>query len=313
MKMSLSGTTPKLWAIDKTDKELDSLSDPLAMTGPTLKSPATATAVAVNAGTGRAYDITFIMERYDSSAIDEIQLQIATDSAFDAIIYNYTFADITSNTIAKVIGPTGQAFQVAEFMPGETYYWRVRTGDEGPWYSPWSESRSFTVASPDTFMVSGPAVGASDTSLTPTFTWAEYPDAIGYEIMLSEDPTFAIIEWSYNVANPFYKTEEALKYSTTYYWRVRGVTGESVLKGSTWVTPAGPWVTGIFTTMAEPVVTTTEPIVITQPGQTEVKIVEVPVTSAPVVPTYILWVIVGIGAILVIALIVLIVRTRRVA
>ena len=31
------------------------------------------------------------------------------------------------------------------FMPGETYYWRVRLNSTGPVYSPWSEVRSFTV------------------------------------------------------------------------------------------------------------------------------------------------------------------------
>jgi len=162
-------------------------------------------------------------------------------------------------------------------------------------------------------MITGPEAGSADVSLMPTFTWAEYPDAIGYEIMLSEDPTFAIIEWSYNVDNPFYKVEEELKYSTTYYWRVRGVTGEPYLQGKTWITPAGPWVTGVFTTMAEPP-EAEEPIVVVEkepaPPPT-IKVVEVP-GAAPIIPTYILWVIVGVGAILVIALIVLIVRPRRV-
>jgi hypothetical protein len=44
-----------------------------------------------------------------------------------------------------------------------------------------------------------------------------------------------------------------------------------------------------------------------------VKSGEVKVDVAPIVPDYLLWTIVGIGALLIIALIVLIVRTRRVA
>jgi hypothetical protein len=312
LKESVTTTTPKLWMIKNTTTDgLMSITDPIAMVGPTMTSPANEANIPVNPGTGRAYDITFIMGKYDATAVNALQMQIATDSAFNAIVYDNTFTGLTTTTVAKVIGPTGQTGCVAEFMPGSTYYWRVRTGSTAPWYSPWSETRSFKVAPAENFVMNQPAAGASDVGLTPTFTWATYPDAIGYEIVLSEDPTFAIIEWSYNVANNFYATEEALKNSTTYYWRVRGVTGASVLVGSTWKTPAGPWITGIFTTMAEPVEEeAAEPIVITQ-KETEVKVVEVPITTAPVIPTYILWVIVGIGAILVVALIVLIVRTRR--
>jgi len=314
LKLSEADGVIKLWAVDTTSPDLESMTDPIATMGPTLNAPGNEVTVDVNSGTGRAYDITFIVERYSNSNVDELQLQIATDDTFNAIIYNTTFTGVSTDTVAWVIGPTGQSGLVAEFLPGETYYWRVRTGATGPMYSPWSESRSFTVGALDTFMVGSPAAGANDVVLTPTLTWSEYPDAIGYEVMLSEDPSFTIIEWSYNVDNPFYKVDEALKYSTTYYWRARGVTGEPYLVGSTWVTPAGPWVTGVFTTMGEPA-DAPEPTVVVEHDPApapEVVTVEVP-APAPVIPTYILWVIVVIGAILVIALIVLIVRTRRVA
>jgi hypothetical protein len=314
MKMSVSGTTPKLWAI--APPGFWSIMDPIAVTGPTMVGPADGVSVEVNPASGQAFDVNFVFERYNSTDITQAEIEIATDSAFEGIIYTGQIdtTDLSGNTIARAIGPTG-ALGVgnvrASFMPGNTYYWRVRTTE--PIYSPWSEGRSFTVASFETFVVTGPETGAVDVSLMPTFTWAEYPDAIGYEIMLSEDPTFAIIEWSYNVYNPFYKVEEELKYSTTYYWRVRGVTGEPYLEGRTWITPAGPWITGIFTTMAEPVPDEPDVITITEPGETKVEVIKVPVSEPQAIPTYILWVIVGVGAILVIALIVLIVRTRRVA
>ena len=63
-------------------------------------------------------------------------------------VYDQTFTGITTGTIAKVIGPTGTTTapsQKAEFMPGATYYWHVRNGRYGPMYSPWTETRSFTV------------------------------------------------------------------------------------------------------------------------------------------------------------------------
>ncbi len=314
LKLSASDTTPKLWAIDDP-AALNSMTDPISATGPTMVGPADGITVEVNPANGRAFNVNFIFERYSSTDITEAQIEIATDADFDGIIYTATFdiSGISGDTIAKAIGPTGvvgDSGEYGEFMPGSTYYWRVRSTT--PLYSPWSEGRSFTVSDLDTFVVTGPQTGAADVDLMPTLTWAEYPDAIGYEVMLSEDPTFAIIEWSYNVDNPFYKVEEALKYSTTYYWRVRGVTGEPYLAGKAWVTPAGPWVTAVFTTMAEPVPDEPDVITITEPAKPpEIKVVEVP-APAPVIPTYLLWVIVGVGAVLVIALIVLIVRTRRV-
>jgi hypothetical protein len=174
-----------------------------------------------------------------------------------------------------------------------------------------------TIAAPAITALAGgsPVIGAYDVSIEPMFTWGIVPGAIRYEIALSEDPTFTIIEWSYNVDNNFYKVDEALRYDTTYYWRVRGVLGEPFQEAGAWKTPSTPWATGIFTTEMEPA-PAVEPIVV-DPVKPIVN-VEVPPTKITVepagqaIPTYILWVIVIVGAVLVIALIVLIVRTRRV-
>jgi hypothetical protein len=168
-----------------------------------------------------------------------------------------------------------------------------------------------TVAPP---ALTGPVVGAYDISIEPMFTWGTILQALRYEITLSEDPTFQIIEWSYNVDNPFYKTDEPLRYDTTYYWRVRGVLAEPYQVGPAWVTPATPWATGIFTTESEVVA---EPdTVVVEPPKPEVN-VEIPPTKITVepagqaIPDYMLWIIIAVGAVLIIALIVLIVRTRR--
>jgi hypothetical protein len=154
----------------------------------------------------------------------------------------------------------------------------------------------------------GPTVGATDVSVAPTFTWGAVAGAVRYEIALCEDPTFTIIEWAYNVDDPFYKTTEELRYDTTYYWRVRAVLNAA---GDTTA-----WTTGVFTTEAE--AEEAAPAVVVEPTKPEVN-VEIPATkitvepSDPVIPTYMLWIIVVVGAVLIIALIVLIVRTRRVA
>jgi hypothetical protein len=161
---------------------------------------------------------------------------------------------------------------------------------------------------PNAAAISSPTVGAYEISTQPMFTWAAVPGAIRYEIALSEDPTFTIIEWAYNVDNPFYKEDEALRYDTTYYWRVRAILNEA---GA-----ATPWTTGIFTTESAPEAAP-EPITV-EPTKPEVN-VEIPPTKITVepaetqaIPNYMLWIIIAVGAVLIIALIVLIVRTRRV-
>jgi hypothetical protein len=326
LKLSLDDGDPKLWTIDTASAALEGFTDTQSVTGPTLGTPDNQATVNINPGTGRGYDVTFIWSRLGDSDIDEQQLQIATDSSFDAVIYDATFTGITTNTVARVIGPTGAVAtataptQRVEFMPGETYYWRVRNGAGAPMYSPWSESRSFTIeeaaaAALSFAQTASPAIGATSIRLEPTFVWPPYTGAIGYEIMVSTDPTFAIIDYSHNVENAFYKSE-ALAYSTTYYWRVRGVTGPALPKQPA---PGGDWSTGVFTTMGEPVAAVEKPpeqIIITQPGEPgEVQIVQVPGPSTIVpqpIPSYLLWLIICVGAVLIISLIVLIVRTRRV-
>lgn len=184
--------------------------------------------------------------------------------------------------------------------------------------TPFAMVEDKTVAPPAlTGAAATPAIGAYEISVDPTFTWGAVAGAIRYEIALSEDPTFTIPEWSYNVDNTFYKAEESLRYETTYYWRVRGVLGEPYQEMGTWITPATPWATGIFTTEAEAVEAEAPTVVEVDPVKPEVN-VDIPPTKITVepataaIPNYMLWIIVVVGAVLIIALIVLIVRTRRV-
>jgi hypothetical protein len=360
---------PKLWMIDTsvgTDADdagrllLESISDPIAVSGPTPKEPASGYLVTMNPETGKAHNVAFTFERYSNKYITGVQLQIASDPGFTALVYNQSFTGIDEDTISEVVGPTGTTttttqavsttsvnqtitiynpdgsvnqtqnlgpatsttsetvniYRQADFMPGVTYYWRVRVNEAGggdPLLSPWAEGGSFSVedvAAP-VFKLTSPEDGATGVAVTPTFVWTEYEGAIGYEIMVAEDSTFAIVDFSRSVDSNFFKTDEALAYDTTYYWKVRGVTGVSTSPKK--AAPGGPWVTGIFTTMEKPV--KEEPTVIVQEKPApppEIVKVEVPVPQPQPIPSYLLWAIIGIGAVLIIALIVLIVRTRRV-
>ena len=162
------------------------------------------------------------------------------------------------------------------------------------------------------FDLTAPVRGATGIYVMPVFIWTPFEGAVGYEVVVSEDPTFAIIDWSRSTTQTMYKAEEGLAYNTTYYWRVRGVTGPAPAQQAA---PGGPWATGIFTTGAKAVAPA--PPVVIEPeapaAPPEITVVEVPVPGpAQAIPDYLLWIVIVVGAVLVIALIVLIVRTRRV-
>ncbi|MFC1862062.1 WD40/YVTN/BNR-like repeat-containing protein [Chloroflexota bacterium] len=306
---------PKLWYVDTATPFLASTKDPIAAVGPTVIGPADAYSVPLNEQSGRAYNVTFTLERY-SYKVTNITIQVAADSSFSHIIYNGEFTGVFAEDIlAVVIGPTASSStNQVEFNPGATYYWRARVAQDGPMYSPFSEIRSFTIeeAAPAMFEVKTPETGATDVSVMPTFVWSAYEGAIGYEIMVAEDSTFAIVDFSRSVDKPFFQSEEALANSTTYYWRVRGVT--SISTDPKKAAPGGPWVSGIFTTAGKPAAAEEPLVIVTEKPAPPPQIVkvEVPVPQPQPIPSYLLWVIIGIGAVLVIALIVLIVRTRRV-
>ncbi|MFC2070587.1 WD40/YVTN/BNR-like repeat-containing protein, partial [Chloroflexota bacterium] len=57
-----------LYAVATNIFGLMNLADPIATSGPALTAPADGADVAVNAGTGRSYDVTFILDRYNSSS-----------------------------------------------------------------------------------------------------------------------------------------------------------------------------------------------------------------------------------------------------
>jgi hypothetical protein len=317
------GAMPKLYAVHYSGSGSDSIrafEDALATFSPDQGIPADNEDVPVNSLSGAAYDMTFTWERFSSTYICTCQFQIATDPDFNALLVtgatintgdleNGVIQDITSDIISVIAGPTGAVRST--FMPNNTYYWRVRSTDTdlGPLPSPWSDVRSFSVANEVPFSIDGPAVGATGVSLTPTLSWNEYPGALHYVIELAdgsipEGITFTILDLSNTSDYPFFHIDEALKYSNTYYWRVR-----AALEGGEY----SDWLTGSFTTEAKPE-EPTEPIVIEQQDPPTIvvePVIEIPETTE-VIPSYLLWIIVAIGAVLLIALIVLIVRTRRV-
>jgi len=193
-------------------------------------------------------------------------------------------------------------------LSNTTYYWRVRVADAGsligaPLISPWSETYKFKTAIGPTMqrpLLQAPLAGELDVPLSPTFEWSGIEWAEVYEYELALDPTttaggyftepLVALVGANSLVSTAWKCDIALDYSTRYYWHVKAIG----------VDTDTPWSdVGTFTTMGvPPAPPTTQPPVVIPPAEN-------------ITPAWI-WAIVIIGAILVIAVIVLIVTTRRV-
>ncbi len=167
-----------------------------------------------------------------------------------------------------------------------------------------------------------PKTGDDDVSLTPIFAWEVVTDAEGYCFELADNVNFVspMVKLDGELGRLFvtaYAYVGELEYSTAYYWRVKAVSGSF----NPWIQwtqvehfdVESTWSTGVFITIDEPeeelppIVVEEAPPVIIEP------IVEVITPAATEVTPGWIYVIIGVGGVLVIALLVLIVRTRRVA
>jgi len=332
MQISSDG---KVWALNNRmffaaqpntySDQIYSIIDTIYKTGPAPTIPADKASPATNPVTGRAEDVAFSWPRLIVSSVPAsvenmtYKLEIALDVNFTQKILTPTVTPNppTSDPVVQVVGPYQANTFAYNFAPGTTYYWRVKM--TSPLESAWSATRSFTFSSLAPFKLSSPNMGATDVPVNPILNWTAYSGAKWYELTLSQDPSFAIPEWSHNVYNLFYTvtTDETLKFNTTYYWRVRGVTADPYVQGSAVITPAGPYVIGAFTTMSQPVTTAPPPVIVsTVTSSAPPTIITLPPViekQAQPIPSWMLMTIIVIGAILIIALIILIVRTRRVA
>jgi hypothetical protein len=201
---------------------------------------------------------------------------------------------------------------------GATIYIRVRA--TGPVFGPWSDTVSFetqltqgainapAILSP---VAGGTGPGGYDAELNPTFNWGVIGGATNYKFQLAMDASFddPIVDETLGNVLVYKLDSMTLDYGTTYYWRVMAISATSETE---WSAAVG------FTTMAEPVetqepvtVTDAPDIVITIPPASSVPAITLEPTPVEETPAGYIWAIIIIGAVLVIAVIVLIVRTRR--
>jgi hypothetical protein len=318
-----------LFGIDSANTSLESYTDTLtgavAPSSPANNAKITSTTFAVLAWT---------------AVTGATSYTVAVNSTSDFLGTAQTFT-ITAATVANPIPSSGVA---SGLTAGATYYWMVRVAT--PVLGAWSTGRSFITSLTAPALPAQPVIpanGGIGVTVLPTFSWNVIAGATNYEFVLGEDLTFAIIDYSANTTSNIFVTKEQLAFSTTYYWRVRATSASTT----------SAWTIYSFTTVAKPVVPEQvwtcilgltfdseealkehNDAVHAPPATVYICPVDGLVFDAeqdladhynkfhrsaelteptPVIPTYLLWIIVGIGAVLVISLIVLIVRTRRVA
>jgi hypothetical protein len=202
---------------------------------------------------------------------------------------------------------------IALLNPGDTYYWQVQIVT--PIHSGMSPMQSFTVQQLQAIVpvIHTPVNGVVLDTLSPGFSWAPISGVTSYQFQLSKEPSFVVLVYSDNTTTAGEALPVALKLvaGTQYFWRVRAAApavGDWSEVGNFSVTvpviaSPTPTITPTITILPTPTITVTLP----QPT------VIIPTSTAVVEkisPAYI-WAIIIIGAVLVIAVIVLIVRTRR--
>jgi hypothetical protein len=284
--------------------------DCLAKKGPILKSPADQFLIGADPVTGRNRQIDLSWEQLCLTVW--YQLQIAKDAAFTLRVnpaMNYggngeagVISSVTGSILLKM-DATNMTSPAAWIAPGALpeagaiYYWRIRSAKSATGQfaaSPWSEVRSFTVKAG--FIVNTPYYGVQLLSPSnggigiptqPTqFSWSPWQDATKYQFDLAKDPEFKTLVVTATTTTTGYEYSGTLDYSTNYFWRVKAleVNGQNI--PSDW--------SATFSEQTEPA-----PAPPAAPP------------AEPATPVWV-WVIIAIGAILVIVTLVLIFKTRRV-
>jgi len=296
-------TNARLWAIDDNWYYLDfacgdvedssvgrlwTYEDCYAKAGPTLNSPASD--AVVDADPCYCWNDAFTLKWDRQCDACSYNLQISLDEDFTEVVLDWSGKDGDCNEIDyEPPSGTSPSYVVANGALGTgscgtRFYWRVRSADaetDEIIHSPWSEVRSFTVAVGPmaALTLTNPSNGAIGVSVSNIpFTWDAVADATGYEFSLVNAETDAEVVSATSVSGTTYTYTGTLDYDTSYFWTVKAFKDTTAFGDAT----------ATFTTGAEGVV-----------------------PPAPSTPAWV-WVIIAIGALLVIVTMVLIFRTRRV-
>lgn len=284
-------------------------SDCMAKVGPTLTME-DGTLIGCDPVSGRNQEINFTWEQLCLAYGYDIE--IAKDEIFSLKVFDWVsgttmtstaFYTSSISTVPTMIFPVGAATTawptltqpalISQLECGHTYYWKaqVRSCATGQIIrSPWSEVRSFTIkaglpVSADYYGLKllSPDNGCMGCAVSPaSFSWSPFKGTTKYKFVLAKDAALTDVLAEAEVATTAYEYDGTLDYSTNYFWRVMCVEPA----------PSDWSATFSFQTEAAPAAQEAPP-------------------EAPGTPMWV-WVIIAMGAILVIVTLVLIFKTRRV-
>jgi len=114
-----------------------------------------------------------------------------------------------------------------DVLDAGTMYW-VQVRATAPVNSRWSDVITFTT-DPATMAIDadffGPAIGATNVSIMPSFGWNLIAEADSYVIEVSDTYDFSNILETATVTEPVYQLQTTLSNSANYFWRVKAVSG----------------------------------------------------------------------------------------
>lgn len=174
----------------------------------------------------------------------EYRVQLAQDFSFDDLLVDETISD--------------NSFMVTETLEfSSLYFWRVQALSAGG-NSKFSSKFRFNTAQkpPSAITLFAPEDGA--TQLRPGFqlSWQANDRAEEYEIHISKEEDFSPLTFNRTVENTRFSGTQNFDFSTTYYWRIRGINSAG----------NGEWSeTRSFTTIIEK----PEPVTLTSPDDNE--------------------------------------------
>ncbi len=139
------------------------------------------------------------------------RLQVSTDSLFTAIVVNDSTLTDTAKSMPSLQGLT-------------QYYWRVSAKNTSG-VSAFSDGWTFTtsVAPPAAPVLVSPANNAVSQPLNGTLAWNTAAGTSSYHLQVSTDSSFTVLVVNDSTLLDTTGQTGVLSYSTTYYWRVRGI------------------------------------------------------------------------------------------
>jgi len=286
----------ELWTIFGNTK-VYTLLDTLVKKVP-LKTPKDSTS------SGRVDQVTVEWDKLPDTRYSQLYVNTRSDFKGSSVLTDEDGNSVTNITTKG----SNWVVPVAEQFTGIPLYWRVRVYQCEPYRSLYSDTWNFSTelkgAEWNPFRTAegfagnvAPGPGATDVPRKPTFQWNSSDWATAYELMLALNDAFTSPVASVTVTNPVWVSDVELKWCTVYFWKVRAISDLA----------ESEWAVGTFTVVCEKE-KPAPPIVIQQVPAPEVKI---PPAPEPVISQLLVWVIIGIGVVLVICVVFLIISTRR--